>query len=90
MMVIVMMMMTTIVVVVRLIGVAGGQYGIIEAAACFFTFFVVVAQHGFHLMDTINIRANWDDASVSNLKDSYGQEWVIRSFYIYMSVCPLI
>lgn len=75
-----------IVVVRRLIGVAGGQYGIIEAAACFFTFFVVLAQHGFRPMDSIQLRATWEDASVSNVEDSYGQEWVRFIFILYLPV----
>ncbi|KAK0172063.1 hypothetical protein PV328_005431 [Microctonus aethiopoides] len=59
----------------KLVFMAYGQIGIIEAAAGFFTYFVVMAEHGFFPRHLFGLRDRWDDATVSDLKDSYGQEW---------------
>lgn len=81
-----------------LIGVAGGQYGVVEASAAVFTFFVMLGQQGFLPKTTFQIRADWDDKSISNLEDSYGQEWtfaqrkcveytVYSAFFMSIVVC---
>jgi sodium/potassium-transporting ATPase subunit alpha len=58
-----------------LIGAAGGQMGILESVACYFTFFVMLGQFGFLPLRVIGIRADWENSAINNLKDSYGQEW---------------
>lgn len=53
--------------------------GIFEGAGAFFCYFVVMAQNGFRPYGLIGIRAQWDNAAINDLEDSYGQEWVCRN-----------
>jgi len=59
----------------RLIGMAYGQIGPIQACAGFFSYFVIMGESGFWPATLQGIRKDWDSKSVSDLKDSYGQEW---------------
>lgn len=59
----------------RLISVVYGQIGVIQAAAGFLVYFVVMAEHGFLPKHLIGIRTRWDDCKINDLQDSYGQEW---------------
>ena len=60
----------------RLISIAYGQIGFIQAAAGFFTYFVIMAENGFLPDYLFGLRNDWDSKAVNDLKDSYGQEWV--------------
>lgn len=60
----------------RLISMAYGQIGMIQAAAGFFVYFVIMAENGFLPKDLFGIRKQWDSKAVNDLTDSYGQEWV--------------
>jgi len=53
-----------------------GQLGMIQAAAAFFTYFVVMAENGFWPSSILFRRNFWEDHG--NFVDSYGQEWVRR------------
>lgn len=55
---------------------AYGQIGMIQAAAGFFVYFVIMAENGFLPMSLFGIRKHWDSKAVNDLTDSYGQEWV--------------
>jgi len=55
---------------------AYGQIGMIQAAAGFFVYFVIMAENGFLPMKLFGIRKMWDSKAVNDLTDSYGQEWV--------------
>lgn len=55
---------------------AYGQIGMIQAAAGFFVYFVIMAENGFLPLDLFGIRKMWDSKAVNDLTDSYGQEWV--------------
>lgn len=66
----------------RLISMAYGQIGMIQAAAGFFVYFVIMAENGFLPGKLFGIRESWDSKAVNDLADSYGQEWVIFSFPI--------
>merc|ERR1712127_57752 len=59
----------------RLISMAYGQVGMMQAAAGFFVYFVIMAENGFKPKDLFGIRKNWDSRAVNDLRDSYGQEW---------------
>nr|AEH68836.1 putative Na+/K+-ATPase alpha subunit [Pareledone sp. GG-2011] len=59
----------------RLISMAYGQIGMIQASAGFFTYFVIMAENGFWMSTLLGIRKNWDSMGVNDLEDSYGQEW---------------
>lgn len=59
----------------RLISMAYGQIGMIQASAGFFTYFVIMGENGFWMSTLLGIRAEWDAAGINDLEDSYGQEW---------------
>lgn len=50
--------------------------GMIQALGGFFAYFVIMAENGFLPSELVGIRLNWDDRSVNDLEDSYGQQWV--------------
>ena len=60
----------------RLISMAYGQIGMIQASAGFFVYFVIMAENGFWPKKLLGLRQKWDAQSVNDLEDSYGQEWV--------------
>lgn len=60
----------------RLISVSYGMIGMIQAAAGFFAYFVIMAECGFLPPDLFGLRSDWDSKAVNDLRDSYGQEWV--------------
>jgi hypothetical protein len=41
-----------------------------------------MAENGFLPSLLFGLRSDWDDRDLSNLKDSYGQEWVCNC-YVY-------
>lgn len=62
---------------------AYGQIGMIQAAAGFFVYFVIMAENGFLPRDLFGIRKQWDSKAVNDLTDSYGQEWVSGRLFFY-------
>lgn len=48
----------------------------IQAMAGFFTYSVILAENGFKPLDLLGLRLTWDNRYVSDLEDSYGQQWV--------------
>ncbi|XP_044530933.1 sodium/potassium-transporting ATPase subunit alpha-2-like [Gracilinanus agilis] len=71
----------------RLISIAYGQIGMIQALAGFFSYFVILAENGFLPDFLIGIRVHWDDPSVSDLDDSYGQEWTYEQRKVIEFTC---
>ncbi|XP_026220191.1 sodium/potassium-transporting ATPase subunit alpha-1 [Anabas testudineus] len=59
----------------RLISVAYGQLGTIQATCGFFVYFVIMSENGFRPLDLVGLRMFWYDKHIHNLEDSYGQEW---------------
>merc|ERR1712027_185799 len=59
----------------RLISMAYGQIGMIQASAGFFVYFVIMCENGFLPGRLFGIRRSWDSQAVNDLEDSYGQEW---------------
>lgn len=55
---------------------AYGQIGMIQAAAGFFVYFVIMAENGFLPLKLFGLRKSWDSKAINDLTDSYGQEWV--------------
>ena len=49
------------------------QVGLIQAAAGFFTYFVIMAENGFWPSRLLGIRIYWDSKAINDLKDSYDQ-----------------
>ncbi|CRK94927.1 CLUMA_CG008418, isoform A [Clunio marinus] len=62
----------------RLISMAYGQIGMIQAAAGFFVYFVIMAENGFLPKKLFGIRKQWDSKAINDLEDSYGQEWTFK------------
>jgi len=59
----------------RLISLAYGQIGMIQAISGFFTYFVIMGENGFRPAFLIGLRGEWDNRSNNALEDSYGSEW---------------
>merc|ERR1711910_319014 len=71
----------------RLISMAYGQIGMIQASAGFFVYFVIMAENGFRPSILFGIRKNWDSIAVNDLEDSYGQEGTYRDRKILEYTC---
>ncbi|XP_029033741.2 sodium/potassium-transporting ATPase subunit alpha-like isoform X3 [Osmia bicornis bicornis] len=71
----------------RLLFTTYGQIGIIETCAGFFTYFVVMAEHGFLPGTLFRLRSLWDDTVVNDLKDSFGQEWTYEQRKVLEYTC---
>lgn len=59
----------------RLISLAYGQIGMIQAISGFFTYFVIMGENGFRPSHLIGLRSQWDDRTNNAVEDSYGSEW---------------
>ncbi|XP_043424873.1 sodium/potassium-transporting ATPase subunit alpha-4 isoform X2 [Prionailurus bengalensis] len=71
----------------RLIGMAYGQIGMIQALAGFFTYFVILAENGFRPFDLLGIRLNWENRFLNDLEDSYGQQWTYEQRKVVEFTC---
>merc|ERR1711981_248928 len=59
----------------RLISMAYGQIGMLQALAGFIIYFVILMENGFLPSRLYGIRKEWDDRGNNAVEDSYGQEW---------------
>merc|ERR1711981_418657 len=71
----------------RLISMAYGQIGMIQASAGFFTYFVILAENGFLPSKLFGIRRAWDSQAINDLEDSYGQEWTYKDRKVLEYTC---
>ncbi|XP_069497029.1 sodium/potassium-transporting ATPase subunit alpha-3 isoform X2 [Ambystoma mexicanum] len=71
----------------RLISMAYGQIGMIQALGGFFSYFVILAENGFLPLFLVGIRLNWDDRTVNDLEDSYGQQWTYEQRKVVEFTC---
>merc|ERR1711892_218950 len=71
----------------RLISMAYGQIGMIQASAGFFVYFVILCENGFWPSRLFGIRRAWDSAAANDLEDSYGQEWTYADRKILEYTC---
>merc|ERR1712184_30293 len=71
----------------RLISMAYGQIGMIQALTGFFVYFVILAENGFLPGRLFGIRISWDSSAVNDLEDSYGQEWTYADRKILEYTC---
>jgi len=62
----------------RLIFLAYGIVGVMQAAAGFFLYLVIMAEHGWLPASLLGVRESWDDPEIGALADSFGQEWSFR------------
>ncbi|XP_055344197.1 sodium/potassium-transporting ATPase subunit alpha-2-like [Paramacrobiotus metropolitanus] len=51
------------------------QIGIIESVGAFFVYFVIYTTQGFYPRRLLGLREEWEDSTITDLKDSFGQEW---------------
>ncbi|XP_071517301.1 sodium/potassium-transporting ATPase subunit alpha isoform X7 [Panulirus ornatus] len=71
----------------RLISMAYGQIGMIQALAGFYTYFVIMAENGFLPPKLFGIREQWDSKAINDLEDHYGQEWTYHDRKILEYTC---
>ncbi|CAG0919206.1 unnamed protein product [Notodromas monacha] len=71
----------------RLISMAYGQIGMIQAGAGFFVYFVIMAENGFRPMTLLGLRKAWDSKAINDVKDSYGQEWTYHDRKVLEFTC---
>jgi len=71
----------------RLISMAYGQIGMIQASAGFFVYFVIMAENGFWPSRLFGLRKEWDSIAVNDLEDSYGQEWTYKDRKVLEYTC---
>ncbi|XP_006168897.1 sodium/potassium-transporting ATPase subunit alpha-4 isoform X1 [Tupaia chinensis] len=71
----------------RLISMAYGQIGMIQAVAGFFTYFVILAENGFRPSELLGIRLRWDDLFLNDLEDNYGQQWTFEQRKVVEFTC---
>uniref|UniRef100_A0A3Q0QYN0 Sodium/potassium-transporting ATPase subunit alpha n=1 Tax=Amphilophus citrinellus TaxID=61819 RepID=A0A3Q0QYN0_AMPCI len=71
----------------RLISMAYGQIGMMQATAGFFTYFVILGENGFLPWDLPGLRVSWEDKFLNDLEDSYGQEWTYEGRKILEFTC---
>uniref|UniRef100_F1KRT3 Sodium/potassium-transporting ATPase subunit alpha n=1 Tax=Ascaris suum TaxID=6253 RepID=F1KRT3_ASCSU len=71
----------------RLISVAYGQIGMIQASSGFFAYVYIMAENGFLPWDLLGMRSRWDSRAVNDLEDSYGQQWTYASRKVLEYTC---
>ncbi|XP_039648588.1 sodium/potassium-transporting ATPase subunit alpha-1-like [Perca fluviatilis] len=71
----------------RLISMAYGQIGMMQAVAGFFTYFVILSENGFFPLSLPGIRMLWDDKDFNDMEDSYGQQWTYESRKVLEFTC---
>jgi sodium/potassium-transporting ATPase subunit alpha len=71
----------------RLISMAYGQIGMLQALSGFVIYFVIMMENGFLPARLFGIRPFWDDRGNNALEDSYGQEWTYGQRKIVEFTC---
>ncbi|VDM39581.1 unnamed protein product [Toxocara canis] len=71
----------------RLISVAYGQIGMIQASSGFFAYVYIMAENGFLPWDLLGVRSRWDSRAVNDLQDSYGQQWTYANRKVLEYTC---
>lgn len=71
----------------RLISMAYGQIGMLQALSGFVIYFVILMENGWLPNRIFGIRTQWDDRGNNSLEDSYGQEWTYGQRKIVEFTC---
>lgn len=71
----------------RLISFAYWQIGVMQAAAGFFVYAVIMMESGFWMSKLFNIRVFWESKAINDLEDSYGQEWTYSERKVLEFTC---
>lgn len=53
----------------------------IQGAAGFFAYFVIMGENGFLPSRLLGLRKEWDSKAINDLTDSYNQEWVSSALF---------
>lgn len=71
----------------RLISMAYGHIGIMQASAGFLAYYVITSQNGFLPSKLLDQRLGWETGYYNDLQDSYGQEWTFQDRKILEATC---
>lgn len=71
----------------RLISFAYWQIGVMQAAAGFFVYAVIMMESGFWMSRLLSIRVYWESKAINDLEDSYGQEWTYSERKVLEFTC---
>nr|AFM54541.1 Na+/K+_ATPase [Palaemon carinicauda] len=71
----------------RLISMAYGQIGMIQALAGFYAYFVIMAENGFLPPKLFGLRESWDSKAINDLEDHYHQEWTYHDRKVLEYTC---
>ncbi|KYN03549.1 Sodium/potassium-transporting ATPase subunit alpha [Cyphomyrmex costatus] len=63
----------------RLISITYGQIGMTQAFAGFYTYFMVLMMNGFMPDRLLGLRIEWENPSINDLQDSWGQTWTYKN-----------
>ncbi|KYQ48574.1 Sodium/potassium-transporting ATPase subunit alpha [Trachymyrmex zeteki] len=63
----------------RLISITYGQIGMTQAFAGFYTYFMVLMMNGFMPDRLLGLRLEWENPSINDLQDSWGQTWTYKN-----------
>ncbi|XP_046821658.1 sodium/potassium-transporting ATPase subunit alpha-like [Vespa crabro] len=63
----------------RLISITYGQIGMTQAAAGFYTYFMILMLNGFLPYHLLGLRYDWENKAINDLEDSYGQTWTYKA-----------
>ncbi len=56
----------------------------IQTAAGFLTYFVIMAENGFLPHHLVGLRLYWDSVSINDLADSYGQVNCVDNIFLFL------
>lgn len=63
----------------RLISITYGQIGMTQSLAGFYTYFMVLMMNGFMPNRLLGLRLEWENPSINDLQDSWGQTWTYEN-----------
>jgi len=62
----------------RLISLAYGMIGFLQACSGFYVYACCYAENGWFISDLVDIRKEWGAWAQNSMEDSYGQQWTFR------------
>lgn len=63
----------------RLISITYGQIGMTQSLAGFYTYFMILMMNGFLPSRLLGLRLEWENPSINDLQDSWGQTWSYKN-----------
>ncbi|KAK6962884.1 sodium/potassium-transporting ATPase subunit alpha, partial [Biomphalaria glabrata] len=71
----------------RLISMAYGIIGFLQASCGFFVYCIIMIENGFFMYTLPGLRNEWDAKAINDLEDSYGQEWTYGQRKLLEQTC---